>query len=159
MFVWKPSFDCKKTFWNRFFEIIQYPVLSKSTVRPIPTSSLAECHPHPVAICSPFSPNLIPKSISLRLDRVTKSSGANYILRKWCYCPTWSGDGSVDRFRIFWYERFCACFVLKFALQRGEGGRECRFPNKAHRIFHTTISCASVQHCSRNKHAFTEQHI
>ena len=22
---------------------------------------------------------------------------------------------------IFWYERFSACFVLKFALQRGEG--------------------------------------
>ena len=27
----------------------------------------------------------------------------------------------VDRCRIFWYERFCACFVLSFALQTPEG--------------------------------------
>ena len=27
----------------------------------------------------------------------------------------------VHRCRIFWYERFCAFLVLKFALQKGEG--------------------------------------
>ena len=34
-------------------------------------------------------------------------------------------------------QKFSACYVLKFALQRGEGrkGRECQFQNKAHRTF------------------------
>ena len=34
-------------------------------------------------------------------------------------------------------QRFGGCFVLKFALQRGEGrkGRECEFQNNAHRTF------------------------
>ena len=45
--------------------------------------------------------------------------------------------------RMFWYERFRACFALKLTLQRGEGGkgRQC---NKTHRTFPTRISCTGV---------------
>ena len=53
----------------------------------------------------------------------------------------------VHRCRIFWYERVCACFVLKFALQRGERAKREGvqiLKQSTLKTFHTRISCTSV---------------
>ena len=43
-------------------------------------------------------------------------------------------------------QKFRACFILKFALERGEGenGRECKFQNKAHKILDPRSTLNSV---------------
>ena len=50
--------------------------------------------------------------------------------------------------------RFSACFVLKFAIQRGERaskGREHKFQNKAHRTFDPRNTFSPVREISRKR--------
>ena len=83
----------------------------------------------------------------VRWGYVCRASRTTTLVRNAPHTSSTYCNGNYKQLESYFLgQRFSDCFVLKFALQRGEGrkGRECKFQSKAHRTLYTLTSSMRI---------------